>query len=161
MSLMMGVGVLWTWFGNVAASTADAAESESTGSDAVITLERTACFGTCPIYTVTLHGDGRVDWNGEKFVAKIGPASKRIDADAVAALLQEIERAGFWQWPDRWECAAIATDSPSAYITVKTATRTRRIEHYHGNTCVPEAVSELEQRIDDVAGTAEWVGPRE
>jgi len=30
-------------------------------SDVVITLERTPCFGSCPVYSVTIRGDGA--WN--------------------------------------------------------------------------------------------------
>jgi hypothetical protein len=30
----------------------------------LITLERQACFGFCPIYTLGVHGDGRVDYSG-------------------------------------------------------------------------------------------------
>ena len=38
----------------------------------VITLERTACFGTCPIYKLTVYGDGRVEYEGERFVTVTG-----------------------------------------------------------------------------------------
>lgn len=30
-----------------------------------IQLERTGCYGTCPAYSVTIHGDGRVEYNGK------------------------------------------------------------------------------------------------
>jgi hypothetical protein len=161
MSLMMGIGILWACIGNALCGTADAAERGAAASNVVIRLERAACYGECPVYTVTLHGNGRVDWNGERYVAKLGPASRRIKPGAVAALRREIDRAGFWRWPDHWECARVATDHPWTYITVVTAARSRRIKHYHGNACVPDAVSRLEQRIDEVAGTAEWVGSHE
>ena len=40
-------------------------KEEAVKNDTVITLERTACFGTCPIYTITIYGDGRVVYDGE------------------------------------------------------------------------------------------------
>ena len=37
-----------------------------------IQLERTGCYGTCPGYSVTIHGDGRVEYNGKSHVKEIG-----------------------------------------------------------------------------------------
>ena len=30
-----------------------------------IQLERTGCFGSCPAYSITMHGDGRVEYSGK------------------------------------------------------------------------------------------------
>ena len=38
----------------------------------VITLERTTCFGVCPVYTLTIYGDGRVVYEGTRFVRTEG-----------------------------------------------------------------------------------------
>lgn len=40
--------------------------------DVTITLERTVCFGVCPDYVVTVHGDGTVEYEGRNFVAVKG-----------------------------------------------------------------------------------------
>jgi Domain of unknown function (DUF6438) len=37
-----------------------------------IKLERTACLGTCPIYSVTIFSDGRLEYKGEMFVKAKG-----------------------------------------------------------------------------------------
>ena len=37
-----------------------------------IRLSRGACFGTCPIYEVTVAADGTANWNGERFVERVG-----------------------------------------------------------------------------------------
>ena len=37
-----------------------------------ITLSRTACYGTCPVYSIELHGDGTVLYSGKSNVAFIG-----------------------------------------------------------------------------------------
>lgn len=35
-----------------------------------IQLERTMCFGECPVYKVEILSDGTVNYNGEMFVEK-------------------------------------------------------------------------------------------
>src|SRR5215471_1107147 len=37
-----------------------------------IRLERIGCFGTCPAYTVAIHGDGRIEYDGKSHVKQVG-----------------------------------------------------------------------------------------
>ena len=38
----------------------------------VISLERTPCYGTCPIYKMEIFSDGSAFYHGERFVDRIG-----------------------------------------------------------------------------------------
>jgi hypothetical protein len=53
----------------------------------VVTLERTACFGTCPVYKVAIDADGAVRWRGEANVAHKGRARGHADPAKVAELV--------------------------------------------------------------------------
>jgi hypothetical protein len=57
---------------------ASSAFAEQAADDAVITLERTVCYGTCPSYKVTLTGDGTVVYEGQNFVRVQGRQEKKI-----------------------------------------------------------------------------------
>ena len=46
--------------------------------EVVITLERTACFGVCPVYKLTVYGDGRVVYEGKRFVRVEGTITRNI-----------------------------------------------------------------------------------
>src|SRR3982751_4511189 len=52
--------------------TVAAQNSSSADQITEVTLERTACFGSCPIYKVTLRSDGTVIYEGKRFVEMIG-----------------------------------------------------------------------------------------
>ena len=39
-----------------------------------------SCFGSCPAYELTLHGDGRLTWRGIYYVSKSGKASAPVAA---------------------------------------------------------------------------------
>jgi hypothetical protein len=41
-----------------------------------IKLERTACLGTCPIYSVTIFSVGRLEYKGEMFVKAKGDSNE-------------------------------------------------------------------------------------
>ncbi len=38
-----------------------ATETGPTATPELITIERQPCFGFCPVYTMSIHGDGQVD----------------------------------------------------------------------------------------------------
>ena len=143
------------------ASTATAARSPS-GTPigdidfVVITLERGPCFGGCPVYKVTLRGTGEVTWEGTRFVKVMGPASAKVNPDAVRGLLDELVRAGYFDMSDKYT-KANATDMPSAVTSVTLSGRAKTINHYYGDFSAPKALTDLEKRIDEVAGTAQWI----
>ena len=58
--------------------------AQDSKSNIAITLERTACFGTCPIYTITILENGDVLYDGKDFVAVKGGQKTEIDPETVA-----------------------------------------------------------------------------
>ena len=75
----------------VAVFTAGCAGNQSSVSgnydDVIITLERTACFGTCPVYTLTMNGDGTVIYEGKDFVKTKGRVEATISQDQIEQLI--------------------------------------------------------------------------
>ena len=43
-----------------------------------ITLNRGACFGSCPFYDLTIDGNGYAVFKGKKFVEKLGSSFKSL-----------------------------------------------------------------------------------
>jgi hypothetical protein len=66
----------------------------------VIKLERTSCFGECPVYSVSIDARGNVAYEGTKFVRVEGRERDRIPTSRVAALLATAERIGFFDLRD-------------------------------------------------------------
>lgn len=123
----------------------------------VVRLERSVCFGVCPAYWVEIGPEGTVDYDGKSFVGVRGRVSSRVDRAAVAALVERLERAGFFrlEWQD--PCSRTVTDSPTSTITFVHGGRKRTIADYRGNSCMPPGLRELEDEVDRVAHTATWV----
>ncbi|MBF9220127.1 DUF6438 domain-containing protein [Hymenobacter ruricola] len=85
----------------------------------VITFERTACFGTCPSYTLQVFADGRVAYEGRRFVPQVGKKELRMSAAAVADLLQRAREAHFEQFQPRY--TQNTSDLPSVILAVRQA----------------------------------------
>ena len=131
-----------------------------------IELERTACLGSCPVYSVALRGDGTVRYQGERFVKREGAATAKVAPEAVQGIVDAAKAAGFFDLPARYAygeptCPLYTADSPRTFITVTAGDRTKRIEHDYGCENGPKALVALADRIDSAAGTARWIGARE
>jgi len=135
-----------------------------------IRLERTECFGTCPAYTVTIQGDGRVRFTSPvddvktgrrpsfeyRNVVLPGTHEDQIPVAAVAALARQFHDTGFWRLRDVYQ--AEVTDSSSQIITLTVGTRRKTVRDYVGTEVgMPVAVRKLEDAIDQAAGTDRWV----
>lgn len=146
-----------------AVPSADSPSEAAAGADAAVTLERTPCFGGCPVYRISVTREGVVSYEGRARVRHVGAASKRIKPDRVAALLSELERGGYFSFAPRYTpadpaCGRYATDSPTAITSVSMDGRTHRIEHDYGCGAAPGGLVVLERKIDEALGSLEWTG---
>ena len=121
-----------------------------------ITMERTPCFGSCPVYRLELDSSGKVVYEGRGFVKERGRREATIPAADVQALAKEIEAAGFFALRDNYP--PDATDNASVITTVTIDGKSKRIEHDLSSSTAPAALEGLYRRIDDVARSKQWVG---
>jgi Domain of unknown function (DUF6438) len=133
--------------------------------DTLIALQRTACFGTCPVYSVTIDAKGNVTYDGTKHVRVTGRQTDRITVSGVAALLDTARRIGFFELRDHYRTIrnadgseTMVTDLPTVIVTITSGGRTKRVEDYLG---APDGLKELEQQIDDTARTTRWIRAEE
>ncbi len=121
-----------------------------------IALRRTSCYGTCPAYTVTLDGSGLVQFVGDAFVLVPGHHTAHVSRETIQALVSAFRKADFLSANDSY--TASVTDNPSQTITLRMGQTTKTVIDYVGiEAGMPDAVRELEQQIDDAAGTRRWV----
>src|SRR6185436_11964809 len=65
-------------------ATTSRAQTPGVPPDTSIRLERTACFGECPVYVVTIDARGNVTFEGRHFVRVEGKATDTIPVARVA-----------------------------------------------------------------------------
>lgn len=137
------------------------AQTPSVPNDVVIKLERTSCFGECPVYSVTIDGRGNVVYDGTRFVRVEGRQTARILISRVAAILETVDHIGFFDLRDQYRVIrnpdgteTTVTDLPTTFVTITREGRSKRVEDYIG---APEELKQLERQIDDAARTKRWI----
>ncbi|MDQ5825334.1 MAG: DUF6438 domain-containing protein [Chloroflexota bacterium] len=123
--------------------------------ESVITMGRTGCFGTCPAYHLTIEGDGTVNFIGQGYTRITGRVETHVERETVERLIAEFEKVGFNNLDDTYP--ADATDSAGVRISIEIAGKTKRIEHDLSSMRAPRRLVMLEERIDRIIDTEQWI----
>lgn len=156
---LVAVGAILSACGPLA-RTPTPASTEPIPFDFQVTLERGPCFGSCPVYTLTVRADGAVEFEGWSFVAAEGSRTALLDAATVRRLRDAVIDSAFYQLVDRYEVQA--TDPPSITTTVKMNGQTKSVYHY-GLGCgtdldeAPEGLCRLEGMLEGIPQANGWV----
>lgn len=126
-----------------------------TDSKIAITLERSACYGSCPAYKVTV-SNSNIVFAGEAFVASKGQHVVPADRAQVRRLAQRFLDADFYSLDSAY--GASVTDNPTYVVSIAIDGRKKTVLDYVGPAVgMPAVVRELEDAVDEVAGTARWI----
>lgn len=129
--------------------------------DLKITLERTECFGFCPVYKLTITADGSVVFEGRRFVKQEGVTISSVSPERLKQLIAEFDRVKYFSLEDDYTETRLScpTDQPSAITSIRINGKSKTINHYLGclEPKVPKGLTELENKIDEIVNTAQWL----
>ncbi|MGI4761818.1 MAG: DUF6438 domain-containing protein [Janthinobacterium lividum] len=118
----------------------------------VLVYQRTPCYGRCPAYTATIFADGRVEYDGQRFVPLLGKHTLSLPPATVAAMLAEAKRINFSTLADRY--AGNTSDLPASIITVHPAGQP--LHAVYASEDIPASlqgyINYLNGRLDPLAG---------
>jgi hypothetical protein len=128
----------------------------------LLSLTRGPCYGRCPEYTVSLYGDGRVEYRGTAAVAVMGAASGRADSAAVwaayeALLADGASAADTLYGVDHPACQPYIPDTPVITLGVQVDRTVHRIQFDAGCAGAPSYLRRASEQIDRVAAVDGWV----
>jgi hypothetical protein len=126
---------------------------------ASVSIEREDCFGTCPVYRLTLYGSGRIEFVGSRFVCIKGPVTAYVERELVQRLIHGMQENGFF--PARNYTSYDVTDNAYVTTTLTNGTRKHTVRHYLGDLSAPRMLRWMEDRVDEVAASHRWIGVRE
>lgn len=107
-----------------ACSAQEVGVTQGHANEPVIVLSEGACpHNTCPVYDMTLHGDGSYVLNGVRYVKTVGVIDGNLGADAWTAAEKVLEDAQFWGMSTPETAAKLPhcqPDAPTVQVTWRT-----------------------------------------
>lgn len=123
----------------------------------VISLERTACFGSCPVYSLRIDSSGTISYEGKEYVATRGSETSTITVDQFQSLIQDFVRVRFSDLHDEYRVGpsgTFRTDQPTALIALNENGEKKTITDYD---YAPPELRDLERRIERIANVHRWI----
>jgi ankyrin repeat protein len=121
-----------------------------------MSLTRTSCFGSCPAYSVEVRGSGDVIYRGERNVLISGEHHATVSRQEVIRLLETFHNADYFSLKDGYSQSV--TDNPTYTTAIEFDGHKKSVGDYVGaGAGMPDIVTELEDKLDEVAGTEKWL----
>lgn len=142
----------------------DDQESAAVPDDFSVTLQRTICFGPCPVYTASVDASGLVQYEGTRCVAVYGHQESHLSQERLRALMAAFRDIDFFALQDVYRsddgyCSPGSFDGTVIVTTLRANGMAKTVRNWHG--CNPQDVAArlaaFEQRVDELLGTARWV----
>ncbi|HVA99342.1 MAG TPA: DUF6438 domain-containing protein [Bacteroidia bacterium] len=122
------------------------------GNDStLIWMSKTPCFGKCPVYTIDIHANGKVIFDGSQNISKIGTYEKQLSKGFLDSLTQTFEDAHFFDFKDNY--TAMMTSIPTTFIRFVHDGKDKKIRDYYN---APQTLHELENRIIEIVNEDNW-----
>lgn len=143
---------------------------ESNKIELNLKMERTACFGNCPVYTLTIQPDGKFFFDDVKsiekgeLVTKIKHLENKLSEEKMKQIIAEIDKTDFFSlkndYTDFGNAGNCATDNPTVILTIKLRGREKQTKHDLGCRGAADVtkLTNLENKIDETVETKRWIG---
>jgi hypothetical protein len=125
-----------------------------------VTLQRAGCFGSCPVYRVTIDAQGFVEYYGQENVATCGQVRTKIDPATGALLLKQANEIHFFSMEDR--AFQHCPDAYSSWVSIAVDGRVTEVGGYDCGKGSWPSVAETQflkfaQEIDRKVASDQWV----
>lgn len=118
----------------------------------LIKMEKTRCFGKCPVYGLEIKGNGDVILTGKENIDKIGEYKLKIGNDEIKRLLSAIDKAEFWSMKDEYD--GRVTDLPSTYFSVQYDGKSKKVKSRYN---APKELDALEEVLAAYLERFGWI----
>ena len=126
-----------------------------TGIYIVLKLERTGCYGNCPVYTALLRSDGTAQFVGSNNVSKLGSYVSVASINEIKDIKAKLQQIDFFSFAEHYPLNKnyLIPDLPYTYITVSDGARIKRIADNYDS---PENLQWFEKELDEFFNQLNW-----
>lgn len=132
-----------------------------------LTIERTGCYGSCPTYKITVFSNGKINYEGYKFVKVTGKIQSIMTKKRSQLIKEAIIKVNLFSLKDRYDgqndCDSFSKDQSSTIITVTNNIKKKKIHHYLGcyeqdGIVFPRQLTLFENKVDEIVNSFKWTG---
>lgn len=127
-------------------------------------MRRSPCFGTCPVYRLTIFKNGQVTYVGQMNVEKMGTYTSKLTEQQMNAIAKKAIQINYFGMEDEYPTGDVRiSDMPSTISFLDYDGQTKEIvNRNYSNPKIPEEadvvkkLQEFEKMIDEMLEAVEW-----
>ena len=117
----------------------------------LISMKKTACYGSCPVYEIQIFSDLTVILNGERYLDKVGNFFSTLPEKRLEELRSRFIEADFFSFQDKY--TERITDLPTTYVYFNDSGNEKKVMDYSG---APDALKNIENDIASLLDELKW-----
>ncbi len=117
----------------------------------VISIERTACLGSCPTYKLQVNSSGEAYFNGMNFVDRIGEYRAMVSPDELQAIFKRCDELEYFKLDNVYW--APMTDVPSTYTSIVKGGKRKSVTHQSDG---PQNLQDFEKELEEILFGLDW-----
>jgi hypothetical protein len=141
------------------ATSTDNIESPDYRDSAVVSMKRHGTAnGLFPVYSLTIHGNGSVIYNGFKNVETSGVQTYQIPKDKAREIVNGFINIYYFALKDKYYDPSSASTLPLVTTSIIIGGKTKTVIDDH-SSYAPVTLRALEDKIDQLSNSEKWVKP--
>lgn len=124
--------------------------SKNIADDDFVLLQRSGCFGTCPIYEITLYASGKINYKGKAYTQYQGFYTGEINKELAYNFFNKIKDYKWVAYPEKYPIDNV--DFPQFQLSYNTKNIQKTIK---GNSRADTEIIELTRELDSFVKEAE------
>lgn len=122
------------------------------GKEPVFSLQKTACYGTCPVYELKIYKNRTATLKAEEFLDIKGNYYTKLDKKTFLNLVETFEESSFFEFKNNYD--GKMSDFPTTITSFNNGKKSKTIRNYFG---APEELKELEKLLSELVKSEKWV----
>lgn len=126
-------------------------KATSTEKTVLLTMQKTPCFGNCPVYDLTIYTNGYAEYNAKNFLPQTGRFGTELSKNEVRSIVQDLDDMNFCQMKKLYGVGV--TDFPSSIITYMCNGEEKKVEAIMK---YPESLLLFIMKLDGLTKSPKW-----
>lgn len=122
------------------------------GDSLFASIERSYCFGTCPVYTFKINLNGTATYEGTRNVKNIGTYSSKVSPAEMSELIKIAKSINYMSFKDKYDSESI-TDLPSTTTSIVIDGKRKEVMRRYQ---YPQEIKTLEEAFDQLIDSLNW-----
>ena len=115
-------------------------------------IQRTPCYGRCPIYEAIIYNSGFVVYKGVLNVDKIGTYTSRLNGRQIEEIKRKATEINYFDMETQYDSPV--TDLPTTITSLKLGNLKKKIKNRVGG---PVTLKEYETVIENILSSLSWI----